>query len=115
MNRSLPFLMLAAVVAWGQAPAPNADPYANNADAGKTQIPIRKIKTITASVFNLDPILLCRNLIVWDGEDARKLASLRSKLSNLFLPSYPGRCPGLSCSGLSGRAKTENERRVSIN
>jgi 2-keto-3-deoxy-L-rhamnonate aldolase RhmA len=40
MKRTVPFLMLAAAMAWGQAPKPNADPYANNADAGKTQFPL---------------------------------------------------------------------------
>src|SRR5579863_2235926 len=46
MNRRYPVLALTAALglvvlqAQGQAPRPNADPYANNADPGKTQFPL---------------------------------------------------------------------------
>ncbi len=33
--------VLTAVLAYAQAPKPNADPYANNADAGKLSVPAR--------------------------------------------------------------------------
>src|SRR5580692_9369775 len=46
MKRLIPLLALIAVAAWGQNAPPTADPYANNADAGKLQFPLAAPKGV---------------------------------------------------------------------